>query len=93
MPKYFTFKICGYYLYFTTSCIDEPIHIHISDTKLSEKGSAKLWLHCDGTTTIQNSGTISDRDMNMIRKFIHKNINTIENKWKEHSNNTNYKNK
>lgn len=35
MPKYYEFKVCGYYLYYTTSCIIEAIHVHASDKKLT----------------------------------------------------------
>ena len=52
MPKYYDFKICGYYLYFTAHCIIECMHVHASDRKLTEGGSAKFfvkrqWRHCD----------------------------------------------
>lgn len=42
MPKYYDFKICGYYLYFTAHCIIECMHVHASDRKLTEGGSAKF---------------------------------------------------
>lgn len=50
MPKYFSFKIAGYYLYFTMACIVECIHAHVSDSKLTEAGSAKLFIKPDGDT-------------------------------------------
>lgn len=28
MPKYFKYKICGYYLYYTSFCIIECMHVH-----------------------------------------------------------------
>ena len=28
MPKYFPFKICGYYLYLTAHCVVECMHVH-----------------------------------------------------------------
>lgn len=27
MPKYYQFKICGYYLYYTSHCIIEAMHV------------------------------------------------------------------
>lgn len=39
MPKYYNFKVCGYYLYFTAHCIIECMHVHASDSKLTEGGS------------------------------------------------------
>ena len=34
MPKYFDFKVSGYYLYFTSKCIIECMHVHASDKRL-----------------------------------------------------------
>ena len=34
MPKYYEFKIAGYYLYFTSYCVIECMHVHASDRKL-----------------------------------------------------------
>lgn len=28
MPKYYEFKIAGYYLYFTSHCVIECMHVH-----------------------------------------------------------------
>ena len=42
MPKYYDFMICGYYLYFTSYCIVEAMHVHASDRRLTESGFAKL---------------------------------------------------
>ena len=39
MPKYYPFKVYGYYLYYTSFCIIECMHVHASDTRLSESGS------------------------------------------------------
>ena len=36
MPKYYEFKVCGYYLYYTASCVIEAVHVHASDRKLTE---------------------------------------------------------
>ena len=40
MPKYYDFKVCGYFLYFASKCIIECMHVHDSDKKLTEAGSA-----------------------------------------------------
>ena len=44
MPKYYEFKVIGYYLYFTSFCIVECMHVHASDSKLTEGGSAKFFV-------------------------------------------------
>lgn len=33
MPKYFDFKVSGYYLYYTSHCIIEAMHVHASNKK------------------------------------------------------------
>lgn len=41
MPKYYEFKVCGYYLYYTSHCVIEAMHVHASDRKFTEINSAK----------------------------------------------------
>ena len=45
MPKYYELKIAGYYLYFTSYCVIECMHVHASDRKLTESGSAKFFVY------------------------------------------------
>ena len=52
MPKYFDFKVYGYYLYFTSKCIVECMHVHASDTRLTEAGSAKFFVKANGDTEL-----------------------------------------
>ena len=40
MPKYFNFKICGYYLYFTSHCIVECMHAYYAP-------HVKIWAHLE----------------------------------------------
>lgn len=50
MPKYYEYKVCGYYPYFTAKCIVVAFHVHASDSKLTEAGSAKFLVREDGST-------------------------------------------
>ena len=36
MPKYYGYKVFGYYLYFTSHCVVEAMHAHASDSKLTD---------------------------------------------------------
>ena len=63
MPKYFNFKVCGYYLYFTSHCIVECMHVHASDRKLTEQGSAKFFVRDDGSSVLQSPGILNEREM------------------------------
>lgn len=85
MPKYFPFKVAGYYLYFTMACTVECIHAHASDSKLTEAGSAKLFIKPDGDTIVQNQGTVSDKDLRTIQRYIKKNYLTMFEKWSQYS--------
>lgn len=85
MPKYYEFKIAGYYLYFTSHCIIECMHVHASDSKLTEAGSAKLFVEEDGNTVVQNRGILSDRELSKIQDFIRHNYLEMYLKWSSYS--------
>ncbi len=70
MPKYFNFKVCGYYLYFTSHCVVECMHVHASDTRLTEQGSAKFFVKGNGDTVVKDRGMLNDREVSKIRSFI-----------------------
>ena len=63
MPKYFDFKIAGYYLYFTTHCIVECMHVHASDNELSEPGSAKFFVKGNGDTIVKILWKYTEMDL------------------------------
>lgn len=63
MPKYYGFKIYGYYLYFTSHCVVEAMHAHASDSKLTEAGSAKFFVKADGETEIAEKGQLNEREI------------------------------
>ena len=87
MPKYYDFKICGYYLYFTSHCIIECMHVHASDRKLTEAGSAKFFVKSNGDTIVENQGMLTDREMRKIQAFIKDNYKEMYLKWSEMSEN------
>ena len=70
MPKYYEFKIAGYYLYFTSFCTVECMHVHASDRKLTESGSAKFFVKENGDTVLQKRGILTDREIVKIQDFI-----------------------
>ncbi len=81
MPKYFDFKVCGYFLYFTSHCIIECMHVHASDSRLTEAGSAKLFVRSNGDTVIKNRGTLSDKELRVIQAFVKENYREMYLKW------------
>lgn len=86
MPKYYQFKIAGYYLYYTSHCIIECMHVHASDRKLTEAGSAKLFVNSDGSTVVKNRGILNDRELSKIQEFIRINYLEMYEKWANDSN-------
>ena len=87
MPKYYEYKIAGYYLYFTSHCIIECMHVHASDRKLTESGSAKFFVKDTGDTVLQNRGVLNDREILKIQAFIKLNYKEMYLKWTQYSQN------
>lgn len=85
MPKYYEFKIEGYYLYFTSFCVIECMHVHASDRKLTEAGSAKFFVEGNGETVVQNRGVLNDREIARIQNFIKRNYREMYKKWSAYS--------
>lgn len=87
MPKYYDFKVCGYYLYFTAHCIIECMHVHASDRRLTEAGSAKLFVKSNGDTVVQTQGMLTERELRKIQAFIKDNYKEMYLRWSEMSEN------
>ncbi len=85
MPKYFQFMVAGCYLYFTSFCIVECMHVHASDRRLTESGSAKFFVKENGDSVVQSQGSLTDREALVIKKFIKKNYREMYLKWREYS--------
>lgn len=85
MPKYYQFKVAGYYLYFTSHCIIECMHVHASDRKLTEAGSAKFFVKENGDTILQNRGILTEKELSKIQNFIKINYKDMYLKWSEYS--------
>ena len=87
MPKYYHYKVCGYYLYYTSFCIIECMHVHASDSKLTEAGSAKLFVHEDGSTTVKKHGRLTDVELHKIQEFIREHYLEMYELWRTDSDN------
>ena len=83
MPKYYRFKIADHYLYFTSQCIIEAMHVHASDNQLTEYNSAKFYVKPDGNTVLQQKGDLTDREVNTIAKFIKENYLDMYQTWRD----------
>lgn len=87
MPKYFDFKVCGYYLYFTAHCIVECMHVHASDSRLTESGSAKFIVLSNGDSVIKDKGVLSEKEIRTIQRFIKANYREMYLSWSAMSSN------
>lgn len=87
MPKYYMFKIAGYYLYFTSLCTVECMHVHASDKKLTEAGSGKFFVKENGDTVLQKRGKLNDREILKIQQFIKENYKEMYIRWSNYSKN------
>lgn len=85
MPKYTSDIVAGYILYFTSKCVIEAMHVHASDKALTEKGSAKLFVFDDGETKIERYGTVNEKDMSRIQRYIKNNYQEMYHKWCQYS--------
>ena len=63
------------------------MHVHASDRKLTEAGSAKFFVKSNGDTVVQNQGTLTDRELNKIQSFIKDNYKEMYLKWASMSEN------
>ena len=93
MPKYYDFKVCGYFLYFTSKCIVECMHVHASDSQLTEAGSAKFFVKENGDAILQKQGRLTDTEVRKIRDFIKENYKEMYQLWSAISVNSFYRGK
>lgn len=82
MPKYFAEKVCGHWLYFTSHCRMEAMHVHASkDSKLREIGAAKFFVLADGSSRMMAQGTLRDCDVTEVQAFIKQHHVEMFAKW------------
>lgn len=86
MPKYYEYMVAGYYLYFTSHCVIEAMHVHASNKELKESGSAKFWVYEDGSTKLaHNNHHLKSHEITEIQKFIKENYKDMFNTWSKRS--------
>ena len=66
-------------------CIVEAMHVHASDSKLTEETSAKFFVKGNGDSVLQAKGVLTDKEINKIQAFIKINYQDMYNKWAEFS--------
>ena len=61
------------------------MHVHASDNKLTESGSAKFFVKENGDSQVVIRGILSDRDLRKIQEFIKDNYKEMYLRWAEYS--------
>lgn len=84
MPKFYAFKVAGHYLYFTSKCIIEAFHVHASDRRLTEEGSAKFFVRESGDSRVMERGNLNDHDIHKIQRFIRAHYKDMYQLWSEY---------
>lgn len=85
MPKYTEHKVAGNYLYYTSHCIIEAMHVHASNEELVEKGSAKFFVKSNGDTEVRDKGRLNDHEISVIQRYIKKHYQEMYKKWSARS--------
>ena len=67
------------------------MHVHASDRKLTETGSAKFFVKGNGDSVLQNRGILTDREIGKIQQFIKENYKDMYRTWQILSDNEFYK--
>ena len=63
------------------------MHVHASDRRLTERGSAKLFVKGNGDTLVTEQGELTDKQIRIIRDFIKLNYKEMYLKWSQMSDN------
>ncbi len=66
--------------FFFWSNEEKRMHIHVSKGNPRENAT-KFWVTPDEITLAYNDGTISEQDLNKIKKYIYANRETIITRW------------
>lgn len=85
MPKYYEYKVAGYFLYFTSKCIIECMHVHASDSALTQSKVAKFFVKENGETQIENRGDLTQIEIRKIQAFIKENYKEMYQYWQKFS--------
>lgn len=81
MPKYTTEKVYGHYLYFTSFCVIEAMHVHAGNEELAEAKAAKFFVRADGTTVMKRRGDLTKEQQKGIQAYIKKHYLRMYSLW------------
>jgi len=85
MPKYSEDKIFNHYLYFTTHCTVEAMHVHAGNEKMAEECAAKFFVRADGSSVMKRRGDLTRKEQIGIQRYIQKHYLAMYAKWSRKS--------
>lgn len=69
----------GYIIYFWISDGDEPIHVHVSRSQ--QANATKFWLTAESVELAVDNGSVEQKDMKKILRYLKKNRADIIARW------------
>lgn len=91
MPKYSEDKVFGHYLYFTSYCVVEAMHVHAGNEEMVQSMSAKFFVRADGSSVMKRKGDLTARQVTGIQAYIQKHYLAMYAKWSRKSRNGFYR--
>ena len=91
MPKYTEDKVFDHYLYFTSYCVVEAMHVHAGDEEMTQSKSAKFFVKADGSSVMKRKGDLTAREVKGIQAYIKKHYLAMYAKWCRKSKNGFYR--
>lgn len=61
------------------------MHVHASDSKMTEGSSAKFFVKSNGDSVVQNRGILNDREIAKISEFIKDHYQAMYLRWSQYS--------
>ena len=61
------------------------MHVHASDSRLTEGGATKFFVRSDGSTVVKKQGMLSDQEVRKIQGFIKEHYLEMYEVWKSDS--------
>lgn len=61
------------------------MHVHASDSKLTEGGSTKFFVKSNGDSVVKNRGILNNREITKITEFIKDHYQEMYIRWSQYS--------
>lgn len=99
MPKFTEFRVQGFWIYYTSTCLGEGIiHVHANeDQRLRRITQLKFWVYKDGSQKLleydKSKIKISASQIKDIQNWIKDNLGLIESTWLRNRSDAQFKQK